>query len=93
MVGDTRVYGLGLHRVSLDDIHAAITADHPEARGDSAKIYEIDVVSSTEMHIYRRPRTQFSSWYHLVRRIDGKWRYTEQVIEGAIVSDLTRRCS
>ncbi len=42
------------------------------------KIYEIQIISDSEMHVYYEPINQ-SAGYAIVRRVNGKWRYLGEV--------------
>jgi hypothetical protein len=79
MVGDIRVYGWALNRVTRADVEAAIRADQAESKHNSPHndpITEVDVVSRDEIDIYHGPRLE-SPWFHcIIKRVDGKWRYT-----------------
>jgi hypothetical protein len=60
------------------EVRAALVAvRRTEPRG-AGKIYEIQVISGTEMHVYREPKN-FTS-YEIVRKIGGVWRSDERVI-------------
>ncbi len=57
-IGDTRVYGFALHRVTLADIRAAIRADETAHTPHDDPISEVDVVSRDEIHIYHGRRLE-----------------------------------
>jgi hypothetical protein len=78
MIGETRVYGR-LHDVSMADVRAAIDADRLHTKD---KIYEIEAVSSNEMHLYHERRSNTLN-YDIVKRVGGKWKFIEAT---AIVS-------
>jgi hypothetical protein len=79
MVGDIRVYGWALNRVTRADVEAAIRADQAEHEHND-RITEVDVVSRDQINIYHGPRLA-SPWFHcVIERIDGKWRYTGKTI-------------
>jgi hypothetical protein len=71
-VGEVRVHGL-LSMPRVEDIRAVIAANPTHE-----KIYEIQVVSGSEMHVYYQPIAQ-SPGYAIVQRISGRWRYMEKV--------------
>ncbi len=72
-VGDTRLSGQ-LKQVSVADIHSVIEADRPHSKG---RIYEIEVVSSEEVHIYHDTRTRTIN-YDVVRRVHGRWTFIKE---------------
>jgi hypothetical protein len=82
-IGDTRIYGFALSRVTLADIQAAMRADEASHKHNGIQndpITEVDVVSRDEMHIYHGRRLE-GLWFHcVVERINGKWRYTGAVV-------------
>jgi predicted small secreted protein len=82
-IGDIRVYGWALNRVTRADIEAAIRADEAEQKRNSPHndpISEVDVVSRDEIHIYHGPRVE-GVWFHcIIKRVNGKWRYTGEAI-------------
>ena len=61
-----------LWSVSTADVRAAIAAS---SSGEFAKgkIYEIQIVGSREMHIYREPRSSIVS-FEFIRKINGVWK-------------------
>ena len=64
--------------VHSDEVRAALAAvRHGEPRG-AGKIYEIQVISATEMHVYREPKN-FNS-YEIVQKIGSVWRSDERMI-------------
>jgi hypothetical protein len=85
MIGDIRVYGHALNRVTLDDVRAAIRADESPPRerehlSGIEPITEVDVVSSDEMHIYHG-RREGPLWTHcVIRRMNGKWRFDGEIV-------------
>jgi hypothetical protein len=67
-----RVYGR-IHSVTPADIHAAMEADRKINRDE--RIYEVDVISKDEMHVYHDRRLE-GSWNHsIIRRIKGHWEH------------------
>jgi hypothetical protein len=73
MVDGARVYG-HLQSVSIGDIRAAMAADKADTGNlFRDRIYEIDVISRDEMHMYHS-RRENGLWNHaIIQRIDGKW--------------------
>jgi hypothetical protein len=83
MIGDIRVYGRALHRVTSADIRAAIHADEAEPKHNTPHndpISEVDVVSRDEIHIYHGSRPE-GVWFHcVIKRVGGKWRYAGDIL-------------
>jgi hypothetical protein len=77
-VDDIRVHAF-FGTLHPDDIRAAIAADRLGYHFMGKKIYEIQVISGSEMHFYRAPITESPS-YEVVRRVHGKWR-----LEGSVI--------
>jgi len=81
-IGDIRVYGFALHRVTLADIRAAIHADETAPKSNTPHddpISEVDVVSRNEIHIYHGRRLE-GLWFHcIIKRMNGKWRYAGEI--------------
>jgi hypothetical protein len=77
VVDGSRVYG-HIHSVSLADIRAAMDADRKINHGE--QIYEIEVISKDEMHIYDSRREE-GGWSHrVIKRVHGKWQDAGGVI-------------
>ena len=70
-VGDVRVHGL-LGTPRADEIRTVIAANPTHE-----KIYDIQIVSSSEMHVYYHPIGE-GGGYAVVRRVNGKWQYIER---------------
>ena len=67
------VYGkLGL--VSTADVRAAIAADRSSPSQPSSKIYAVEVVSKTEIHIHHAPWNPHIWEYNPILKIGGEWR-------------------
>jgi len=83
MVGNIRVYGWALNRVTRADVEAAIRADESEPKHNTPHndpITEVDVVTRDEIDIYHGPRLE-SPWFHcIIKRINGKWRYAGEAM-------------
>lgn len=75
-VADVRVHGL--FGVPPAEEIRAIIANNPAHE----KVYEIQVISSSEMHVYTRSISE-SFGYAIVRRINGKWTYIEKIMIGS----------
>jgi hypothetical protein len=71
-VGDVRVHRL-LGQPNLDDIRAVIAAN-PTAE----KIYDIQIISASEMRVYYHPISE-SLGYATVKRVNGESLYVEKV--------------
>ncbi len=71
-INDVRVHSL-VGRPNSDDIRTVIAANP-----SGEKIYDIQVISGSEMHVYYHPISE-SPGYAIVRRVNGKWRYIEKV--------------
>jgi hypothetical protein len=71
-INDVRVHSL-LGRPNSDDIRGVIAANP-----SGEKIYDIQVINRSEMHVFYHPISE-SSGYALVRRVNGKWCYIEKV--------------
>jgi hypothetical protein len=79
IVDGHRAYGR-IHDVSEADIRAALAADRVQTSWSDKTVYDIQVLSSSEMRLYHRPSTENPS-HDLLRRIGGKWRVVDtQVI-------------
>jgi hypothetical protein len=74
-VDGIRAYGR-VHDVSTKDIRAAIAASRAARPGGAN---DVEVVSSTEIHVYRAPRYRDSGW-NTVKRIKGKWIVTDYAL-------------
>ena len=72
-VGDMRLSGQ-LKQVSVTDLNSVIEADR---RHSKRRIYEIEVVSSEEMHVYHDTRTRTIN-YDIVRRVHGRWTFIKE---------------
>ncbi len=72
MLGETRVYGR-IQDVSMADVQAAVDADRVHT---SEKIYEIEVLSASEMHLYHEHRADTLN-YDIVKRVAGRWKFIE----------------
>jgi hypothetical protein len=71
-VGDVRVHAL-LGTPPPDAIRAVIAANPTHE-----KIYDIQIVSGSEMHVYYHPISE-GGGYAVVKRVNGKWQYIEKV--------------
>jgi uncharacterized protein YbjT (DUF2867 family) len=65
--------------IHSEDVRAAIAAANSAQPKQNGKIYEVHVISSTEMHIYREPRTHLIS-YQIARKVGGKWNADERAV-------------
>jgi hypothetical protein len=74
-IDDTRVYGR-VHDVSLADIHAAIAEDRLHSKD---KIYEIEIVSRDEIHLYHKHRWAKAN-YDIVKRVGRTWRFVSATV-------------
>jgi hypothetical protein len=70
-IDDARAYGR-VGDVSANEIRAAIAADRLHT---TDKIYEIEVVSSNEIHVYHEQRTDALVNYDIVKRVGDRWRF------------------
>jgi hypothetical protein len=70
-----RAYG-HVHDVSVADIHAALTADRVQTTWWDKTVYDIEVLSSTEMRLYHRPSTENPS-HDVLKRVGGTWRVVD----------------
>ena len=69
-----------VHDVSEGDIRAALEAEQRESTWANKTIYDIQVVSSTEMHLFHQPSTENPS-HDVLKRVGGKWHVVDtQVI-------------
>ena len=69
--------------IHADEVRAAMRAADTARPRQRGQIYEVHVVSNTEMHIYREPKTHLVS-YQIARKIAGRWNADERAI---IVND------
>jgi hypothetical protein len=72
-IGDLRCSGR-VNDVSVSDLHFAIEADRSHT---SDKIYEIEVVSSREMHVYHDTRSRTIN-YDIIKRVGGRWIFVKE---------------
>jgi hypothetical protein len=75
-VDGTWVYGTSVRSISAADVRAAIAADRA-ADHRPLPVYKIDVVSSSEMHIYH---DREDIVYCIVKRVNQNWRFTDRLI-------------
>jgi hypothetical protein len=82
-IGDIRVYGWALNRVTRADVERAIHADqaeHKHSTPHNDPITEVDVVSRDEIDIYHGRRLE-GVWPHcVIRRVNGKWQYDGEIL-------------
>jgi hypothetical protein len=74
--GETRVYGM-VWAVSRADLRAAVANYQSSPHPFGSQIDHIEVVSPSEMRFFDAPDY---ATYGVVRRIEGKWRFTGTVI-------------
>src|SRR5947208_13372233 len=79
MIGDARAYGR-VHDVSVADIHAAIDVDRRESQYAIKTIYEIEVISANEIHLFHERRTDAKAEYDIMKRVRAKWRFIRSEI-------------
>jgi hypothetical protein len=71
-----------VHDVSEADIRAAFAAVPRESTWANKTIYEIQVISSSEMHLFHQPVSENPS-HDVMKRVGGKWHVVDtQVIVG-----------
>jgi hypothetical protein len=77
------VYGkVGL--LSTEQIRAAIAADQSSPSQPSNKIYAVEVISTTEIHVHHAPWNPSIWQYNEILKLHGKWRKPqERVVGGA----------
>jgi len=75
------VYGR-TQSLSKSRIRVAI-AEEQRWSSQPEKIYSIEVVSSSEIHLYVTERNKRLEEYHVVRRVRGKWQAQERMISGS----------
>ena len=71
-VGDVRVHGPA-DSLPSNEIRAIIAANPAHK-----KIYEIQIIGDSEMHVYYEPINQ-GAGYAIVKLVNGKWRYLGEV--------------
>ena len=76
-IAGTHVTGM-FTAVREQDVRAAMAAAESAEPRWHGRIREVQVISSTKMHIYRDPKT-LRGW-QVVRKIGGKWNATELAI-------------
>ena len=76
-VDGASVYGPGARSVTAADVRAAIAADREDHR-EQLRVYRVEVVNSTEMHIYHVPEGE--GLYCIVRRVAGTWKFTDRPV-------------
>jgi hypothetical protein len=75
------IYGrLGL--LSRADIHGAVLADRSSRSEPTDRIYAIEVVSKTEVHIHHAPWNPDIFEYDEIHRVKGKWQKSPDRIVG-----------
>jgi hypothetical protein len=79
MIGDARAYGR-IHDVSVADIHAAIDVDRRDSHYAIKTIYEIEVISADEIHLFHERRTDAKAEYDIMKRVRGTWRFIRSEI-------------
>jgi len=79
MIGDARAYGR-IHDVSVAEIHAAIAVDQRDSHYADKKVYEIEVISADEIHLFHERRTDARAEYDIMKRVNGKWRFIRSEI-------------
>ena len=70
-----RVFGR-VHDVSEADIRAALAAEQREGSWADKTIYDIQVLSSTEMYLFHQPSSDNPS-HDVAKRVGGKWRIVD----------------
>ena len=65
-------------------LRAAIVLDRSLLTNPARKIYLIDVVSRTELHVYHTPRNPRWEEYQIYKRVAGEWRVQDRVAGGSI---------
>lgn len=68
-----------IHDVSADDIRAALAADRVQTSWWDKTVYDIRVVSSSELWLFKRPSTENPS-HDVLRRVGGKWRVVDTAV-------------
>jgi hypothetical protein len=70
--------------VSAAEIRAAVAADQSSPSQPSNKIYAIEVISKTEIHVHHAPWNPHVWEYNPILKVGGKWKKSdERVIGGA----------
>jgi hypothetical protein len=65
--------------VHADEVRAAIAAANAAQPKQRGRIYEVQVIGTREMHIYREPKTHLVT-YQIARKINGRWNADERAI-------------
>ena len=68
-----------VHEVSEADIRAALAAEQRESTWADKTIYDIQVVSSAEMHLFHQPSSENPS-HDVLRRVAGKWHVVDKQV-------------
>ena len=74
------IYGRA-QSLSKSELRAAIAEDRRSSPGD--KIYSIEVVSSSEVHVYHTDRSKRLEEYDVLRHAHGSWQAQQRMISGS----------
>jgi len=77
------IYG-PVEKIPEPTLRAAIVLDRRLLTSPARKIYSIDIVSGTELHVYHAPRNPRWEEYLIYKRVAGEWRVQERVVGGSI---------
>ena len=77
------IYGR-VEKIPEPTLRAAIVLDRGLLTNPARKIYLIDVVSRTELHVYHTPRNPRWEEYQIYKRVAGEWRVQDRVVGGSI---------
>jgi hypothetical protein len=76
------IYGRA-HDISRAGLRGAIAFDRGTPSHPENRIYSIDVVNRTELHVYHTPRNRQFQEYKIVKKVRGKWSCDERVVSGS----------
>jgi hypothetical protein len=80
MLDGIPIYGRA-QSLSKSELRAAIAEDRRSSPGD--KIYSIEVVSSSEVHVYHTERSKRLEEYDVLRHANGSWQAQQRMISGS----------